>query len=95
MTEARRLGRGLEPLLGPVKRAQAESSGPLQEVLVGSISPNPYQPRTSIDEPSFKELEASLHVSGPLQPIVVRPREGGNEPIAGERRWGAARQLGG
>ncbi|MEP6571713.1 MAG: ParB/RepB/Spo0J family partition protein [Gemmatimonadota bacterium] len=94
MTEARRLGRGLEALLGPVNREKAESSGQLQELLVGSISPNPYQPRTSIDEPSFRELVASLEVSGLLQPILVRPHEGGYELIAGERRWRAAQQLG-
>jgi ParB family chromosome partitioning protein len=94
MTEARRLGRGLEALLGPVSREKAEASGMLQELPVDSIQPNPFQPRTSIDEPAFKELVASLETSGLLQPIVVRPHGAGYELIAGERRWRAARQLG-
>ena len=40
------------------------------------------------------ELAASMEASGLLQPIVVRPRDGGYELIAGERRWRAATRLG-
>lgn len=94
MTESKRLGRGLEALLGPISRADAEAQGALLEIAVGSIRPNPYQPRTRLDEPQFQELVASLETTGLLQPIVVRKHLDGYQLIAGERRWRAALKLG-
>jgi ParB family transcriptional regulator, chromosome partitioning protein len=94
MTETKRLGRGLEALLGPISREQAEASGSLRELPVRSLRPNPYQPRTHIDEAALEELTASMRASGLLQPVVVRPRNGSYELIAGERRWRAAERLG-
>jgi ParB family chromosome partitioning protein len=94
MSETKRLGRGLEALLGPVAREQAEASGGLREVAIASIKPNPYQPRSGMDEAQLDELVASIQASGLLQPVVVRPRDGGYELIAGERRWRAATRLG-
>ncbi|HTS88881.1 MAG TPA: ParB/RepB/Spo0J family partition protein [Gemmatimonadales bacterium] len=94
MSETRRLGRGLEALLGPISRQEAETSGTLQELPVASIRPNPYQPRASLDEPRFSELVASLETTGLLQPIVVRRHLDGYQLIAGERRWRAAQKLG-
>jgi ParB family chromosome partitioning protein len=94
VTETRRLGRGLEALLGPVTREHAEASGALREIAVGSIGPNPYQPRARIDEESLTELAASIEASGLLQPVVVRSRGNHYELIAGERRWRAAQRLG-
>lgn len=90
----RRLGRGLEALLGPVNREQAERSGELVELAVTSIRPNPYQPRYEIDEPALEELTASIQASGLLQPIVVRANHGSYQLIAGERRWRAVQRLG-
>jgi len=94
MSETKRLGRGLEALLGPVSREQAEASGTLREVPVSSVKPNPFQPRTRIDEGQLDEVVASMQASGLLQPVVVRPRNSGYELIAGERRWRAATRLG-
>jgi ParB family transcriptional regulator, chromosome partitioning protein len=94
MSESRRLGRGLEALLGPVTRQDAEAQGTLQELAVGSIRPNPYQPRVRLDEPRFQELVASMEVAGLLQPVVVRRHLDGYQLIAGERRWRAAQKLG-
>jgi ParB family chromosome partitioning protein len=94
MSETKRLGRGLEALLGPVSREQAEASGALRELPTSSIKPNPYQPRTRMDEGPLDELVASMQASGLLQPVIVRPRSGGYELIAGERRWRAATKLG-
>ncbi|MEP7327351.1 MAG: ParB/RepB/Spo0J family partition protein [Gemmatimonadota bacterium] len=94
MTETRRLGRGLEALLGPISKEQAERSGDLLELAVSSIRPNPYQPRHEIDEPSLNELAASIQASGLLQPIVVRASHGSYQLIAGERRWRAVQRLG-
>ena len=94
MTETKRLGRGLEALLGPVSREQAEASGTLRELAVALVHPNPYQPRTHIDEGALAELAESMAASGLLQPVVVRAHGGGYELIAGERRWRAAQRLG-
>ncbi len=94
MSETKRLGRGLEALLGPVSREQAEASGALRELPMSSLRPNPYQPRTRLDQTALAELTASIEASGLLQPIVVRPRNGAYELIAGERRWRAAERLG-
>jgi ParB family transcriptional regulator, chromosome partitioning protein len=94
MSETKRLGRGLEALLGPISRQAAEASGSLMELAVQSIRPNPYQPRAKLDEPQFSELVHSLETVGLLQPIVVRRHLDGYQLIAGERRWRAAMQLG-
>lgn len=88
----RGLGRGLDALLGQ-ERAGAASG--LTDVPVGSIRPNPQQPRTSFDPESLAELQASIAELGVLVPVIVRPlplRDGAAayELIAGERRWRAA-----
>ena len=49
MTETKRLGRGLEALLGPITREQAEASGTLRDLPVAAVHPNPFQPRSHID----------------------------------------------
>ena len=93
--QRRRLGRGLEALLGPSPTtAEAQSEGSLVQVPVAQVRPNPYQPRRAFDEEALSELAASLATSGLLQPIVVRPANGGYELIAGERRLRAADRLG-
>jgi ParB family chromosome partitioning protein len=94
MTETKRLGRGLEALLGSVSRDQAQASGALRELPVASVQPNPLQPRSQISEAELAELTASIEASGLLQPVVVRPRNGKYELIAGERRWRAVQRLG-
>ena len=71
MTETKRLGRGLEALLGPISRERAEAAGTLREVAVDSVRPNPFQPRTTIDEAALTELAASIEASGLLQPVVL------------------------
>lgn len=94
MTETKRLGRGLEALLGPISRESAEASGALKELPVTSIQPNPFQPRRDFDPSALNELAASIEASGLLQPIVVRSHGSEYELIAGERRWRAVKQLG-
>lgn len=97
MTEAprRRLGRGLEALLGPVTVAAARVEGSLAELPVDAIEPNPFQPRRAFDDGALAELVDSMRTNGLLQPVVVRPSENQHyQLIAGERRWRAAQQLG-
>ncbi len=93
----RRLGRGLEALLGPT-REQAEREGSLVELAVADIRPNPYQPRRDADPVALEELKASIRRAGLLQPVVVRAARaeggGGYELIAGERRLRACQALG-
>jgi ParB family chromosome partitioning protein len=94
MSETKRLGRGLEALLGSVTREQAQASGALRELPVNNVMPNPFQPRTQVDEAALVELTSSIEASGLLQPVVVRPRNGKYELIAGERRLRAVQRLG-
>jgi ParB family transcriptional regulator, chromosome partitioning protein len=95
VTEIKRLGRGLEALLGPLTREEVQASGGLKELPVAAIGPNPYQPRREFDETQLKELADSIEMSGLLQPVVVRSRPNGRyELIAGERRWRAVQRLG-
>ena len=91
----RRLGRGLEALLGPT-REDAERDGSLVELAVVDIRPNPFQPRQDVDPAALEELKASIRQAGLLQPVVVRPapQGGGYELIAGERRLRACQALG-
>jgi len=92
----RRLGRGLEALLGPSPTtAEAAADGSLYQIPLDQVRPNPFQPRRVFDEAALDELAASLKTSGLLQPIVVRTAAaGGYELIAGERRLRAADRLG-
>ncbi len=73
-----------------------ESASPYRLLALGKIRPNPLQPRKEFREEELADLEASLRVSGLLQPITVRPapRGDGFELIAGERRFRAAQRLG-
>ena len=91
----RRLGRGLEALLGPT-REEAEREGSLVELPVKDIRPNPLQPRREVDPAALEELKSSIQQAGLLQPVVVRPAPGGSgfELIAGERRLRACQALG-
>jgi len=93
----RRLGRGLEALLGPT-REEAEREGNLVELPIKDIRPNPFQPRQDVDPAALEELVSSIKQVGLLQPIVVRRANGdgvaGYELIAGERRLRACQQLG-
>ena len=66
-----------------------------EEVAVGSITPNPRQPRRTFDEEALEELAASITEVGLLQPVVVRKLGDGNyELVMGERRWRASQQAG-
>src|SRR5204863_8663792 len=67
----RRLGRGLEALLGPT-RAEAEREGSLVELPIRDIKPNPFQPRKTVDPGALEELVSSIKKAGLLQPVVVR-----------------------
>jgi ParB family chromosome partitioning protein len=86
------LGRGLGALI-PTGVAVEPGAG-LQEIPVGSIRPNPAQPREHFDEESLAQLAESIREVGILQPVLVREHPEGFELIAGERRVRAARRVG-
>ena len=90
------LGKGLGALIPADATAVVAGDHPrLEEIAVGSIVPNPHQPRVHFDEETLIELAASIREIGVLQPVLVRPgKDGVFELIAGERRWRAARRAG-
>ena len=83
------LGRGLSSLIPGAAQEQG-----LLEVPVAAIAPNPRQPRADFPEETLAALARSIREVGVLQPVVVRPRDGGYELVAGERRLRAARLAG-
>ncbi len=91
MARLKGLGRGLDALLsGSDDRADA-----LQSLALDRIGSGRYQPRTRMDEASLEELAQSIKAQGVMQPILVRPVDGGRyEIVAGERRWRAAQRAG-
>ena len=106
-TLKRRLGRGLNALLGSAEdhdaaavdvrldHARAEAVAPASdEVSIELIDRNPFQPRKNFDEESLLELVASISRHGILQALLVRPHGHGYQLIAGERRLLAAQKAG-
>jgi ParB family transcriptional regulator, chromosome partitioning protein len=95
----RRLGRGLDALLGtsnPDEERPADSLAGRRMAPLAFIYPNPRNPRRDFDEKELDELALSIRTHGLVQPIVVRPVDdgAGYEIIAGERRWRAAQKAG-
>jgi ParB family chromosome partitioning protein len=67
----------------------------IQRIPLAQIRPNPYQPRREFRSEDLSELEASLRVSGLLQPITVRKLASDSyELVVGERRLRAATKIG-
>jgi ParB family chromosome partitioning protein len=91
----RRLGRGLGALLGTPERVEVPepARGP-QELPIGSIDPNPLQPRRDFNEAELLELAESIRAHGLIQPVTVRRAGDRYQLIAGERRLRAAKLLG-
>ena len=89
------MGRGLNAILSVSAEGAKPQEAELRELPVELISPNPRQPRRGFDQDALEALAASLGEQGVLQPVLVRPRPGGDyELVAGERRWRAARIAG-
>ena len=63
-------------------------------VRMSEIEPNRNQPRKNFSEESIAALADSIKQYGILQPVLVRPKDGIYQIVAGERRWRAARMLG-
>jgi ParB family chromosome partitioning protein len=89
----RRLGRGLDSLLGTDEGGSEASSlehADLQHLSVERIDPNPFQPRRHFDPAEIAALADSVRKHGMLQPVIVRAVGDRYQLIAGERRLRAS-----
>jgi ParB family chromosome partitioning protein len=89
----RRLGRGLEALLGRDDggfEAGSLAASDLIQIPVDQIDPNPFQPRRQFNADEIASLADSLRQHGMLQPVLVRAAGARYELIAGERRLRAS-----
>jgi len=83
--------RGVAALLGEV----APEAATQKAVAVTAIHLPPQQPRRYFDLDKLEQLVLSIKEHGILEPLLVRPRSGGEyELVAGERRYRAAQKLG-
>ncbi len=101
----RALGKGLDSLLPrsarpapavelPVQAIEAAPTGKAFEIELDKIERNPYQTRMRFDEGLLDELAASIRAVGVIQPVLVRPLEGGRyQLVTGERRWLASQKA--
>lgn len=96
MKRSKGLGRGLEALLGPSSESSSHEAGEhVVSVALDQLQAGKYQPRSRMDETSLLELAESIKSQGVMQPILVRPVDGGRyEIIAGERRFRASKLAG-
>lgn len=82
-------------MLTDVQHEEESLDDSLQYFPLDMIQPGKYQPRVDMSQESLDELADSIKAQGLVQPIVVRPINGGRyEIIAGERRWRASKQAG-
>jgi ParB family chromosome partitioning protein len=85
------LGRGLSALIPDAPAPPADRA---LEVDTDRLRPNPFQPRTQMNDERIESLAQSIRAHGIIQPVVVRKVDGGFEIVAGERRWRAAQRAG-
>lgn len=91
MAKKRGLGMGMDALFFD----NSTESLPKQTVRLSEIEPNRNQPRVDFDDAAITALADSIRQHGVLQPLLVRPIDGGGyQIVAGERRWRACRMLG-
>ncbi|MDX1543078.1 MAG: ParB/RepB/Spo0J family partition protein [Christiangramia sp.] len=102
-TRKQALGRGLSALLkdpdNDIKSAEDKNAdklvGHIVELEMSSIEVNPFQPRTSFNEESLKELASSIRELGVIQPITVRKLDFNKyQLVSGERRYRASKLVG-
>lgn len=103
MTTKKRLGRGLDALLGAANKNatvdyKKDTETTLKKVPIDQLQRGQYQPRIDMRKESLEELANSIKSQGIVQPIVIRllPNQTDTkyEIIAGERRWRAAQIAG-
>lgn len=102
-TKKQALGRGLSALLNDpnndIKSVSDKNAdkvvGNIVELDIESIEVNPFQPRTSFNEDTLKELATSIKELGVIQPITVRKVDFNQyQLVSGERRLRASKLAG-
>lgn len=101
------LGRGLGALLDAndtsergnekkmITNPGTTTTGSVISIPLELIEVNPFQPRTTFEEESLKELADSIRIHGVIQPITVRKADNNKfQLIAGERRLRASKLAG-
>lgn len=100
MSSKKRLGRGLEELLGADVDGfinDLEKNYSKDEVVninLEEIHPNPFQPRRVFDESKIEELGQSIKEHGVFTPIILNKTKLGYNIVAGERRYRASQSIG-
>jgi ParB/RepB/Spo0J family partition protein len=61
-----------------------------EDLPIGTVHPNPRQPRRFFDSKALVGLATSIRAVGLLEDILVRPVGGQYQIVLGERRWRAA-----
>ena len=102
-TKKQALGRGLSALLkdssNDIKSVTNKNTNQVLGSIVAldlhAIEMNPFQPRSSFNEESLRELASSIKELGVIQPITVR-KLGFNkfQLVSGERRYRASKLIG-
>lgn len=102
-TKKQALGRGLSALLkdpaNDITTAKDKNAdkvvGNIVELELSTIEMNPFQPRTSFNEESLRELASSIKELGVIQPITVRKTDFNSyQLVSGERRFRASKLIG-
>ncbi len=102
-TKKQALGRGLSALLkdpsNDIKSVTDKNAdkvvGSIVELELDTIEVNPFQPRTSFNEESLRELASSIKELGVIQPITVRKLDFNKyQLVSGERRFRASKLVG-
>lgn len=78
----------------PARQKEQNSVPQIQMLEIGSVSPDPGQPRKTFDENSLQQLAQSIAEHGVLQPITVRKSDDGYVIVMGERRYRASKLAG-
>lgn len=102
-TKKQALGRGLSALLkdpsNDIKSVEDKGAdkvvGNIVELELGTIEMNPFQPRTSFNQETLRELASSIKELGVIQPITVRKLAFNTyQLVSGERRFRASKLIG-
>ena len=102
-TKKQALGRGLSALLkdpsNDITSVQDKNAdkviGNIVELDLDAIEVNPFQPRTSFNEETLRELASSIKELGVIQPITVRKLDFNTfQLVSGERRFRASKLIG-
>lgn len=91
------LGKGLDALFSDNSYKKMEDpldEEVVQQIKITEIEPNADQPRKKFDEDKLEELASSIKRYGVIQPIIIMPKDGYYQIVAGERRWRAAKKAG-